>query len=385
MFIVVNYQYNLSQVCLCICSFIFINKQSHCEVLHKMATSKVEKAYCALEFARTGAVVTVQRNFTRRFNKPAPHRNCISRWVRQLQETGCLCPKKSPGRPQTSAETVNRIQAAYVRSPKKSTRRASNELQIPQTTVWRILRKRLHFKPYKLQFLQSLKPEDMPKRRDFCIALQDRLGEDEFADRLVFSDEATFHLSGKVNRHNVRIWGTENPRVIVEHVRDSPKCNVFCALSNSKVYGPFFFAEATVNGHSYLSMLTEWLMPQIVEDVPNFVFQQDGAPPHFHNDVREYLDENLPHRWIGRAANNLPMLQWPPRSPDLTPCDFFLWGYIKDSVYVPPLPADMNDLRRRITAAVDSINRNMLARVWTELEYRLDICRVTNGAHIEHL
>ncbi|PSN29696.1 hypothetical protein C0J52_27396 [Blattella germanica] len=180
-----------------------------------MATSKVEKAHCALEFARTGAVVTVQRNFTSRFNKPAPHRRCISRWVRQLQETGCLCPKKSLGRPQTSAETVNRIQDAYVRSPKKSTRRASNELQIPQTTVWRILRKRLHFKPYKLQFLQSLKPKDMLKRRDF----------------------------GKVNRHNVRIWGTENPRVIVEHVRDSPKCNVFCALSNNKVYGPFFFAE----------------------------------------------------------------------------------------------------------------------------------------------
>ncbi|PSN53148.1 hypothetical protein C0J52_06264 [Blattella germanica] len=129
----------------------------------------------------------------------------------------------------------------------------------------------------------------MPKRRDFCFALQGRLEKDEFADRLVFSDEATFHLSG-----------------------------------NSKVYGPFFFAEATVNGHSYLSMLTEWLMPQIVEDVPNFVFQQDRAPTHFHNDVREYLDENLLHRWIGRAANNLPMLQWPPRSPDITPCDFFL-------------------------------------------------------------
>jgi len=41
----------------------------------------------------------------------------------------------------------------------------------------------------------------------------------------MFSDEVTFHLSGKVNRHNVRIWGTENPHEIVEHVRDSPKLN----------------------------------------------------------------------------------------------------------------------------------------------------------------
>lgn len=131
-----------------------------------------------------------------------------------------LCPKKSP---QTSAEAVNRTQAAYVRSPKKSTRRTSNELQIRKTTVWRILRKRLHFMPYKLQFMHSVKPEDMPKRRDFCIALQDRLDEDEFADLLVF----TFHLSGKVNRHNVRIWGTEDQRVFVEQVRDSPNVMSF--------------------------------------------------------------------------------------------------------------------------------------------------------------
>jgi hypothetical protein len=56
--------------------------------------------------------------------------------------------------------------------------------------------------------------------------------EDGFPEKLVFSDEATFHISGKVNRHNVRIWGTENPHTILEHERDSPKLNVFCAISH---------------------------------------------------------------------------------------------------------------------------------------------------------
>ncbi|GBN05744.1 hypothetical protein AVEN_46340-1 [Araneus ventricosus] len=46
--------------------------------------------------------------------------------------------------------------------------------------------------------------------------------------------------------------------------------------------------------------------------------------------------EKLPHRWIGRAGlDDVPLLPWPPRSPDLTLCDFFLWGYVKDKVYVP--------------------------------------------------
>ena len=66
----------------------------------------------------------------------------------------------------------------------------------------------------------------------------------------VGKEESTFHISGKVNRHNVRIWGTENPLEIVQHERASPKINVFGAMSTQKVYGPFFFCEDTVTGTS---------------------------------------------------------------------------------------------------------------------------------------
>jgi hypothetical protein len=64
---------------------------------------------------------------------------------------------------------------------------------------------------------------------------------------------------------------------------------------------------------------------------------------------------------------------------------FFRWGrYVKDRVFVPPLPRDLADLQARIIAAVKNISAPMLARVWQELEYRIDMCRVTRGAHIEH-
>ena len=55
--------------------------------------------------------------------------------------------------------------------------------------------------------------------------------------------------------------------------------------------------------------------------------------------VRVLLNRVLQQRWIERAAEGDNHLHpWLPRSPDLTPCDFFLWGFVKDSVYVPPLP-----------------------------------------------
>ena len=74
-----------------------------------------------------------------------------------------------------------------------------------------------------------------------------------------------------------------------------------------------------------------------------------------------------------------------PKSPDITSCDFFLWGCVKDRVFVPPLPRDLADLKARIIATVKNTDAPMLTHVWRELEYLIDVCCVTRGAHIEHL
>lgn len=351
-----------------------------------MALNKREKSFCVLEYARTSSVVTVQRRFRAQFNKEPPVYNSIKKWYETFRDEGCICIKRRPGRPGPDQETLDRVREAYQRSPQKSVKRGSLELGLSHTTMWRILRNKLRLTPYKLQLHQALSVDDKQARVNFCIEMQARFEVDDFADRLIFSDEATFHVSGKVNRHNVRIWGTENPKAIIEHVRDSPKVNVFCAISKLKVYGPFFFMEPTVNGRRYLDMLQNWLMPQMDEDSDDYIFQQDGCPTHFHYDVRDYLNTNLSQRWIGRfGPEDEALMRWPPRSPDLTPCDFFFWGFVKDTVYVPPLPANLQELRDRITAAVALVNRDMLTRVWNELDYRIDVCRISQGAHIEHL
>jgi hypothetical protein len=103
------------------------------------------------------------------------------------------------------------------------------------------------------------------------MSMQQWNEEDDFFNRLIFGDESTFHLSGKVNKHNVRMWGTENPRKLVQYVRDSPKVNVLCAV----------FHENKVTGITYLEMFSEWLLTQMQQDSENIIIQ-DGAPPHWH-------------------------------------------------------------------------------------------------------
>lgn len=350
-----------------------------------MAPTQQQKAFCVVEYAKTMSVIIVQRNFLRQFGVDLPDKNSIKHWHRQLMETSCLCKGKATGRPLHSEETVDRVRQSFQHNPTKSVQKANHDLALLHSTVWDVLCKRLKFKAYKLQLVQALTEDDKKFHTLFSV---DMLGflENDFRDRIVFSNEATFHLNGKVNRHNVWIWGSEQPWQIIEHVRDSPKLNVFTAICRMKLYGPFFFSERTVTGHLYLDMLQMWLIPQFEEDSRDFIFQQDGAPSHFHNDVRGYLNEHLPQRWIGRTGPaDEALLRSTPRSPDMTPCDFFLWGFVKDHVFVPLLPQDLLELWEQITEVFAAVIRDMLIRVWEEMDYQLDICHVMKGIHIESL
>ncbi|GBO34726.1 hypothetical protein AVEN_258881-1 [Araneus ventricosus] len=94
-------------------------------------------------------------------------------------------------------------------------------------------------------------------------------------------------------------------------------------------------------------MLRLYAVPQFPEGV---IFQQDGAPPHYGNIVREFLNATFPQRWIGRGA----VMAWPPRSPDITPLDFYLWSYVKQHVYSERIN-DINNLKPRITDLIHSV------------------------------
>ncbi|KAJ4435606.1 hypothetical protein ANN_18222 [Periplaneta americana] len=67
-------------------------------------------------------------------------------------------------------------------------------------------------------------------------------------------------------------------------------------------------------------------------------------------DKASYLDRRFPDRWIGRGGP----IAWPPRSPDLNPHDFYLWGHLKSLAYLSPVP-DLESLRNRIVACSEDI------------------------------
>ncbi|KAG1653440.1 hypothetical protein GQR58_025569 [Nymphon striatum] len=110
----------------------------------------IQRSWCVLEVSITNSVTTVPRAFRRIHHVNPPTR----------KDAFCDQRKGDSGRPLVSEEVVDSVRNTFVRSPGKSTRRASRELQVPQSTVSKILRKRLQFHPYKLPLVQKLQSQD---------------------------------------------------------------------------------------------------------------------------------------------------------------------------------------------------------------------------------
>ncbi|GBL83608.1 hypothetical protein AVEN_196432-1 [Araneus ventricosus] len=95
--------------------------------------------------------------------------------------------------------------------------------------------------------------------------------------------------------------------------------------------------------------------------------------------MKQYLVEVFGEQISGYGG----FQEWPPRSPDLTPMDFFPWGYLKQQVYATP-PPPLQDLQRRITDACADVTPAMLHHVQRKVQARVQMCIVTDGEKFEH-
>ena len=112
----------------------------------------------------------------------------------------------------------------------------------------------------------------------------------------------------------------------------------------------------------------------------NILFIHDGAPPHWGISVRNWLNDKMLQRWMGRGSSlNMP---WPPRSTDRTPCDFFLWGFVKSKVY-KSRPSSVPELKERIITTFQEVTTDLCQQ--TVLAYRERLHQLTEngGRHAE--
>ena len=236
--------------------------------------------------------------------------------------------------------------------------------------------------PYHPRELQALNKDDGDRRLQFCESFVAHCEDfPDFLNHIIWSGEACLKLNGRMNRHNCVYWSDSNPHEILQRELNLPGVTVWGGLCISGLIGPFFF-DNTVTTESYLKMLNEKLWPIVSnrDDYADLYFQQDGAPAHYAVSVRKWLDEHFPGRWIGRRG----AVEWPSRSPDLTPLDFFLWRVLKNKVFSDKSKT-LNDLKQSITIAWEDITPEMCKKVTESTIERCHHCIANNGLHFEHL
>ena len=165
------------------------------------------------------------------------------------------------------------------------------------------------------------------------------------------------------------------------------KIMIFAAITSGHVIGPIFF-ESCANQHTYHDMIINEFIPKLKRayenQIDHLIYQQDSAPPHVTNKVlsklREIFNDNLitKNGWLNGMA------KWPPRSTDLTPCDFFLWGFLKSKLYGKKF-STIQELKNELIKQFEELNQNklLLKRVFENFVKRCYLCIGTEGRHFK--
>ncbi|GFU63903.1 uncharacterized protein TNCV_4204201 [Trichonephila clavipes] len=287
--------------------------------------------------------------------------------VTKFEETESLNFLSGRGRKPVSAEALEEV-ALQVEEDKASNVQASTSVR------------------------HELLPHDFETRHLFSLQFLARLEVDsEWPWNILWTDEAPFHLNGSVNTHNCQIWETDNPHSTLQVPLHSPKVTVWCGFSTSFILGPYFFEElgaggpvtCSITGQRYASLLRNKIIPdlQAHQCFSRIIFMQDGAPPHITHCVKDILKHHfIEERVISRQIRHL----WPPRSPDLNPCDFWLWGHLKQLVSCDQ-PRTLPDLKESISRLVLNISQNTLRSTVEHAILRFQIVAENDGHNFEHL
>lgn len=331
--------------------------------------------------------VIASREYAIRYpNRTHFSRKVFARLARCLRETGQVRrrgPNRRTRRTRNEENTINVL--AYVEAePHASTRTIARHLGVPKSSVHQILKEH-RFHPYHLQVHQALTNEDHLNRLEYCNWLSNMIEQnDQFLFEVLWTDEAIFKNFGGANQHNEHYWSQNNPHWIQEiDAQHRWSVNVWCGIVDKQIIGPFIF-ENPLNGTNYLQFLAEDL-PVLLENVSlqtrtNMWFQHDGCPAHYSQNIREFLNERFPNRWIGRGSRS----PWPARSPDLSVLDFYMWGRIKNIVFSEP-PSTRENMIGRIRRAINSISANEVEAAVTSINERVNHCIEQGGSHFEHL
>ena len=153
-------------------------------------------------------------------------------------------------------------------------------------------------------------------------------------------------------------------------------------LIDGKVVVHWFDENERKNQHIYLNMLqtVAWPAVSAVATRRGYWFQQDGARPHTTPMVQQWLASKFGPRVISNLTDRV----WPPKSPDLSPLDYWFWGICLAELRRSP-PSSMEELKETINEFAASLTPEDIRKAVGDIIPRAEACMLSNGEAFEYI
>lgn len=370
-----------------IVSILFEKKLFYCKHLlnyFKKMKSENLRFYIQIRFKLGISLNNISKELKTALPGKSPSFSTVSRWYKKFKG-GCedLKDKHRKGRPITETTCINidRVRNVIDNDPWCSYDEIEAGTFLSRGTIQTIIHEHLKMKKLTSRWVpHELSEKNRQDRIRICqqnLAMfkesKWRLGD------VITGDECVFHHRqiGKKQSNKSWVYEGEKPRIIVKPGRFEPKTmfSIFFRTTGV-VHISYLKRGETINHQSYLNDCLKPLVCSINEQRPvcgtkNLKFHHDNARPHVHSGVISYL-----------KSQKFTIMDHPPYSPDLAPCDFWLFDYIKQRLGNHTSAQSLNE---EITKIVSSIPEKEYKKTFDKWIERMEYCIKNKGDYFEHL
>jgi len=287
------------------------------------------------------------------------------------------------GRPSTSRTDANveRVRQAVRGDRRMTVRLIASELDMNRDSVWKIITEDLGMRKICAKMVPKLLTDEQKDRRlQVCKDILERLDtEPDLLRRVITGDESwVFEYDPETKRQSLQWKSLTSPRPKKARMSKSNVKVMLITFFDVKgiVHMEFLPQGQTINQHVYKDILKRLLRAvrekrQDLWQTKSWLLHHDNAPAHNALSVRQFL-----------AEKNITVLEQPPYSPDLAPCDFFLFPKLKGVIKGTRF-ADVDAIKRAVTVELRRIPRESFQGCMDAWQKRMGKCSRAEGDYFE--
>ena len=343
---------------------------------------------------RSKAVILAQEGYSYSVigNKLRRSKGWVAKWVKRSKK-GQLVNRERPDRSKVLTKAAVKIikKAKYrrgfgLRQIEKSLK--ASGLNGSKETIRHYMKQELKWKSWRRRKAPLL--TEAHKKKRLLFAREHKHWTVEDWSNVLFSDESPYQVFYVPNPRNDTVWGSQEENVpVASQVKFSPSVLVWGGMTASGLTRLHFVPEHTsINSDYYVNnILEKELKPvyyrldtsgaiskrRLFTDNAGSIFQQDGARAHTSAVSRAWLTKSVPNY----------ITNWPPNSPDLSPIEN-LWSILSNDVYKDPEPKTVDQLKRRLRNAWNSISVETLDNLVKSLPRRMKAVIANKGNTITY-